>query len=140
MRNVKFRGLDYKTKEWVYGMLYYSSSQTGFQIVETIDCPPSMQDPCGDTINRYYNVEPKQIGQYIGLNDKNDNEIYEGDIIKYYQPYAKRWDVRKVIFDTQFACFGTALKDQHTFDECDWVKIENIEVIGNIHENPELLD
>lgn len=76
-----------------------------------------------DPVRRYFSdiarVQPETLGQFTGLIDKSGVKIFEGDVVKYYQPYAKRWDVRKVIFDTQFACFGTALKDQHTFDECD---------------------
>lgn len=82
-------------------------------------------------------VKPKSIGQYTGLKDLNDNEIFEGDVLvigdnKIY-----------IVYDEKNAWFG--------FLNVDWVvsqgKIkplsgnnEHYEIIGNIFENPELLD
>lgn len=77
--------------------------------------------------------------RFTGLKDKNGVEIYEGDIIRYYQPYAKRTDEHIVKWDTEWAGFGLFEKYNKWCKESDWVKIQDLEVIGNIHENPELL-
>jgi len=83
--------------------------------------------------------------QYTGLHDKNGKEIYEGDIVKYYDSY-HMWLTGLVI--NNGIGFGISV-------EGDWLEltefagypvyvenlpnVEEIEVIGNIYENPELL-
>ncbi len=89
-----------------------------------------------------YNVPTSDVYlmQYTGLKDKNGKEIYEGDIVKYYQPYAKRWEICFVKFDTMLVAFALCKSlDSKYCHERNWVKIQKIEIIGNIYENPELL-
>lgn len=88
--------------------------------------------------------------QYTGLKDKNGKEIYEGDIVGIYQEYcdlegSKTWEELEpwgqVVYKDNKARFGIwgdspyGDEDKHFFD-----LVEGLEVIGNIHENPELLE
>lgn len=80
---------------------------------------------------------PIELMQYTGLKDKNDQEIYEGDILKEY--YEGEPDILVVSFED--GCFmvrqiNTPNAD-YTLNGCD---LGNTLVIGNIYENPELLE
>jgi len=75
-----------------------------------------------------------ELMQYTGLKDKNGKEIYEGDIFKYY-PYQSLPEIGKVLFKD--ACFIYNIHgDEYMLSELN----NQIEVIGNIHENKDLLN
>ena len=98
--------------------------------------------------NNGYLTDNTIIEQYTGFKDKNDKEIYEGDILEQFvcgvkmfkgKPCGRRtiwqviWNDRECCFDLHYlrgAVFGDSLMT------CD----DEYEVIGNIHENPELLE
>ncbi len=85
--------------------------------------------------------EDVEIMQYTGLKDKNGKEIYEGDILKYNFPYDGRLKhISPVKFVETEASFG--IKDRYE-NEIPLYRIATnnyFEVIGNIYENPELLE
>jgi len=77
-------------------------------------------------------VSNKTLGQYTGLNDKNGVEIYEGDIIERNDGRQKIEDLTPV--DRFYGCYPPPIGD-------DWMSwTEEYEVIGNIYENPTLLE
>ena len=86
-------------------------------------------------------LEDIELMQYTGLKDKNGKETYEGDILKYKFPYDRRLKhVSLVKFIETEASFG--LKDIYG-NEIPLYRItanNYFEVIGNIYENPELLE
>jgi hypothetical protein len=127
-RTIKFRGKTKVGKEWVYGYVYET------QIF--ID-----GNPCQDVmIIDDFTVIPETVGQFTGLTDKNGKEIYEGDIVRYddISDLAERLqDISEVEYINHKGCFEPLAIG---YCSCYYMRyIENIEVIGNIHDNPELL-
>jgi len=82
------------------------------------------------------------VMQYTGLKDKNGKEIYEGDIVKSYHDEWGDFKTTPVEWLNDGACFslGRYWKDgTHDWDSMEQYMPSELEVIGNIHENPELL-
>lgn len=144
-REIKFRGWDKYDKKMIYDLCqvdlfwnYYSySDNIGLHFGKT--GPNCVVE----------DFENKYIMQYTGLKDKNGKEIYEGDIldvITINDNFADEFliDINtKFIVDYNNDSFAPSLISEtckniyHTFDEID---SNDVEVIGNIYENPELLE
>jgi len=146
MRTIKFRGKD--IRGWHYGDLRHTEvmnvSYVG--IINENDKKES-----GSTI---YIVQEETVGQFTGLYDKNGKEIYEGDILKYTrynfrseylkedkieEIYVVFWNESKYGFycRTKFKNGGGASGFFGFEDER--AEKNEIEVVGNIYDNPELL-
>ncbi len=117
---------------WVYGYLIGKDVIVG-EIVEFED----------DYFNTEFwcRVRPETVGHATGLMDINGRDIYEGDIVK----VEDCWDVYGImageIREVIFAYGGFRMKPKRSEDKGHWLEDgTDVEVIGNIHDNPELLD
>ena len=86
-----------------------------------------------------------ELMQYTGLKDKNGESIYEGDLIKNERGRTARveWNENLVLFDTLFVSDdgsqpNPSIDNSYGFKPVMWAS--HVEVIGNIYENPELLE
>ncbi len=80
------------------------------------------------------------LEQFTGLKDKNGKEIYEGDVLRGNQPYVDSGEFPTAIVIIEDAGLGVIIKDTRGGDyyvPLAWAK--DYEVIGNIHENPDLV-
>ncbi len=129
MRKILFRGKRIVNGEWVYGDY----------------CQPERLGESGDEehiiIERpadggEYYVIPETVGQFTGLTDRNGNKIFEGDIVKYGDT------IHEVVFEqrNKTAYFGMVYSEIETLPFGHYQDLRQIEVIGNIYDNPELLN
>ena len=92
-----------------------------------------------DMYNDYFDIEDMILMQYTGLKDKNGKEIYEGDIIKIYAEGLGGEAIGKIVYDEYDLAF-VLRNEVEELSECLWYAEQQIEVIGNIYDNPELLE
>jgi uncharacterized phage protein (TIGR01671 family) len=124
---VKFNGNHYFDGEWVKGF-YYENDKGEVYIIDT------EEDTLGNA--RYSSVEvvPETIGQFTGLEDKFGRQIFEGDIVSGCE------EVREVEFDNDIDCDGMEAMCSGWFISGYLGPRAKIEIIGNIHENQDLLE
>lgn len=141
MREIKFRGkcvADSKyAGQWVYGG--YSEPPEDCKRNEGL-----ITIYLGGSSTCKYHVIPNTIGQFTGLRDKNGKEIYEGDIIRSFDSKGEPI-IHYFLYDNEEAGFVAVLKGSAKGDfgygRCyqQWITECEKEVIGNIHDNPELI-
>lgn len=150
MRDFLFRGKRKDNGEWVYGNYAITDTNGKQHFI--------FQNKAFE-----YEVIPETIGQYTGLTDKNGKKIFEDDILKfddeiwssYYTSCGTEYDSWEtenygvVGFDEDYAKYDFVkykynensveadLHENNTIEFADFVK--NLEIIGNIYDNPELL-
>lgn len=136
MREILFRGQRINNGEWMYGLPCRTLNKAGEDVLN-IQCWEREKD---GVTGIYDAVAPETIGQYTGLTDKNGNKIFEGDIVKaqddiFGSPFCNGITGKIVYAETAFFIEPkNPMKSQWLFNEC-----AVYEVIGNIHDNPELL-
>ena len=132
MREILFRGRrSWGNKKWVEGDLFhgyngYVGITKKLMGIET------------------WQVDPESVGQYTGLCDKNGKKIFEGDIVRYELHDITNTAVIKYGAPKEDSlCYGWYLDDNNgntAFLLCkNFIKDYNCQVIGNIHDNPELI-
>ena len=122
MREILFRGKDIKGN-WYEGLLAHNISKDEWYI----------SNKAG--ISTAYQVRPETIGQFTGLTDKNGVKIFEGDIVRYGDT------IHKVVFEQRngTAYFGLVYSPIETLPFGHYQDLQQLEVIGNIYDNPELI-
>jgi uncharacterized phage protein (TIGR01671 family) len=132
MREILFRGKTpsqdeyFDDGEWVQG--FY----TRFNGEEHRIYSGYAETDCGDYYPDWCNVRPETVGQYTGLTDKSGKKIFEGDIIDIEYPITT---VKCAVVEYVGSAFVGST-------DCDDWELDNyyaLKVIGNIHDNPELL-
>ena len=129
MREILFRAKRKDNGKWVYGNYCYVQKfdKSGYEyiLIEISEDGSS------------YEIIPETVGQFTGLMDKNGKKIFEGDIVKFF------WfdtDNITTIGDIRYSETGCSFLwyEQGEFP-CGFDNTTKMEVIGDIHDNPELL-
>lgn len=156
MREIKFRGKRLDNGEWVVGDLI--ENQGRFFIYHATSETTIEDDDDGRISIVAVEVDPATVGQYTGLKDRNNLEIYEGDVVELVE---KSVCIRTVGYQrSDCHCFGKRLivrwfpsgfmlSDQMRFKEPNasgnvrqydfWNNTPFLCMVGNIHDNPELM-
>lgn len=138
MREILFRGRRLDNGEWVEGIAF---PHDGAQ------CSILYQHPADGSLAGY-EVNPSTVGQFTGLTDKNDRKIFEGDVVEVRTQDTGRLRRAEIRFG-EFADINSDEEcyigfyiafDGVTTTACQLKECTNfVEIIGNIHDNPELL-
>ena len=132
MREILFRGKRLDNGDWVEGYLEYFTTAANRLVCYISAWGKKMHE-----------VYPDTVGQYTGLKDRNGKRIFDGDIVRHWNCSKRGCDTGKVYWDDCFCGWrrttdgtfhGTFVRDYRMSSECDY------EVIGNIHDNTELLE
>lgn len=136
MREIKFRGKSKKDGKWLYGYL----GESKFKILNTEYSERVIfdnvwefnSDNCAFIVKDLA-VDPETIGQFTGINDINNNSVYEGDLVRVMIAYTP------AIFQVLYAggAFCLADKDGLVRYGLDDMKCE---VVGDLWDTPELLE
>lgn len=135
MREILFRGKNKDGGKWVEGYVGVFGETTQIFVPFTEEEKEENKDHFFSAINGvWYIVDPETVGQFTGLTDKNGKKIFEGDIVDMHRKGCGFLPIECVEYDeggfSPIACAGWECTPKHN----------EIEVIGNIHDNPELLE
>ena len=142
MREILFRGKRLQGGDWVEGYFFKSDINKRVResgkatLIFTPDCDTFITVP---ECHNSFMVVSDTVGQYTGLLDKNGKRIFEGDIAKVLQ--GKDKDIAYVGFEN--GAFMLYPKTGNIYERTLWEYWYNdwdVEVIGNITDNPELLE
>ena len=142
MREIKFRGKRTDNGKWVYGSLLIDYA-TGKFFIHSLGNSVNDSDKVGEEgiLNFVaFEVIPETVSQYTGLKDRNGKEIFDGDIVvAWSQGYRAVGEVKQRI-DGLWIMYPAYQKGK-MWGLCPNPKGDtSIEIIGNIHDNYELLE
>lgn len=142
-----FRGWDDSEITITFYQEEAKNGEIGYIQIKSLDCNCDPSGGCGGCVD-VWNSSPLTkdsiVEQFTGLKDKNGAEIYEGDVVRACHPNVVGYVEVGVVeyHDCNFCLRRPTTKPIDSLFNI-WLgshKIDSLEIIGNIHENPELLE
>lgn len=131
-RTIKFRGKSADNGKWITGYYYHECGNT--YIVE------DRQSLSKTSRNVPYVVIPETVGQFTGLLDKDGKEIYEGDILHTVTFGFEPEEYTAIILYDNCRFQLSNGRNLFYFGQSDLTRMDDTIMIGNIHDNPELIN
>ena len=142
MREILFRGKRCDTGEWAQG--YYIRADHHWHkhgIHKDWIALGASANGGWFALHSKYAVKSETVEQFTGLTDKNGKRIFEGDIIKIPDDYDEFGINAGEVYEVYFAFGGFRLKPKRSNAKGFWLEDDKtVEIVGNIHDNPELLE
>lgn len=130
MREILFRGKHKADGKWCEGNLHIDKQ--GVAIITPDDTP----------LGCYGQVDPATVGQFTGLTDKYGKKIFEGDIVRAVLPKSNA--IPEFVWPNMVVGFSegafTAMRGRYCTPLYSFAPAVELEVIGSIHDNPELME
>lgn len=144
MREILFRGKRCDNGEWAQGFYVRADHHWHKNGIhkDWIICGASANGGWFALHNKYA-VKAGTVGQFTGLIDKNDNKIFEGDIVVCRKEICGNWIdccVEIGFVEMKHGAFGLHRKQGYYRPFKDWLEDYEYEVIGNIHDNPDMTE
>ena len=146
MREILFRGKTISDGRWIVG---YYSGPVFCNSDHTIEYTDEFQ-------HLIWSVDPDTVGQFTGLTDKNGKRIFDGDILSFPDTGEDGYEYKEGYDFTNIATvcwndgrweledygdYNSGVMDDMAASHCDFVAIFSFsEIVGNIHDNPELIN
>ena len=131
-REILFRGKSIAMDIWLYGKLF----NYGLTAPSNVPCISVCVPTSWKEAYNFYRVHPNTIGQYTGLKDKNGVKIFEGDVVI----IGEKLKAKVIYYDGAFRMqseFSPTPID--TTDMGYMMREFSVRIIGNVHDNPELI-
>lgn len=139
MREILFRGKRVENDRWVEGNLVKTKTGASYILVPSEDLDIT---PTSHMVS--FLVCYSSVGQYTGLTDKNSVKIFEGDVVRngYSSNLGEFWNFGNVVYVVNDGCFEICNTEERYLKRLtqSQIVLRNIEVVGNIHDNPNLLE
>lgn len=167
MREILFRGKELNTGTWIEGFYVYHINRTPSPIGDSLRLDDEEHLIAKDAFSDWnmprgincYHVDPKTVSQYTGLKDRHGKRIFEDDIVEFDSAcgsFSRHliWWVREMSMLTAIPVDGISFNGQDYWNgnypqfeyssfclmtHDPWGDFRDVRVIGNIHDNPELI-
>lgn len=135
MREILFRGKHVLDGRWIEG--FYNGVRPDLATMQTKECHRILS-----LKSLAYDVDPDTVGQYTGLTDKHGKKIFEGDIVRAVLPKSNA--IPEFVWPNMAVGFSegafAAMRGRYCTPLYSFAPTVEIEVIGSIHDNPELME